>query len=91
MMLGFLEWTFKIVLLQLISLSFFPFFRGCLLAVISGLLYGSSFTPILYIKSHSSCRDSMFHGASVYGMDSVFNSRRCYYYTQPEEKEFQSD
>uniref|UniRef100_A0A665VJG9 Transmembrane protein 144b n=1 Tax=Echeneis naucrates TaxID=173247 RepID=A0A665VJG9_ECHNA len=41
-------------------------FIGCLLAVVSGLLYGSSFTPILYIKSHSSCQDSMFHGASLY-------------------------
>ncbi|KAG7224877.1 hypothetical protein INR49_014941, partial [Caranx melampygus] len=47
-------------------------FIGCLLAVISGLLYGSSFTPILYIKSHSSCRDSMFHGASVYDLDYVY-------------------
>ncbi|XP_018534939.1 transmembrane protein 144b isoform X2 [Lates calcarifer] len=43
-------------------------FIGCLLAVVSGLLYGSSFAPILYIKSHSSCHDSMFHGASVYGL-----------------------
>ncbi|XP_039976309.1 transmembrane protein 144b [Xiphias gladius] len=47
-------------------------FIGCLLAVVSGLLYGSSFTPILYIKSHSSCHDSMFHGASVYDLDYVF-------------------
>ncbi|KAM7417220.1 hypothetical protein PAMA_017050 [Pampus argenteus] len=47
-------------------------FIGCLLAVVSGLLYGSSFTPILYIKSHSSCHDSMFHGASVYDLDYVY-------------------
>lgn len=47
-------------------------FSGCLLAVLSGLMYGSSFAPILYIKTHSSCHDSMFHGASVYGMVSVF-------------------
>ncbi|XP_051276638.1 transmembrane protein 144b isoform X2 [Dicentrarchus labrax] len=46
-------------------------FIGCLLAVVSGLLYGSSFAPILYIKSHSSCHDSMFHGASVYDLDYV--------------------
>ncbi|XP_055080550.1 transmembrane protein 144b isoform X2 [Periophthalmus magnuspinnatus] len=43
-------------------------FIGCLLAVVSGLLYGSSLVPILYIKSHSSYRDSMFYGASVYGL-----------------------
>ncbi|KAK2904439.1 transmembrane protein 144b isoform X1 [Channa argus] len=47
-------------------------FIGCLLAHVSGLLYGSSFTPILYIKSHSSCRDSVFHGASVYDLDYVY-------------------
>ncbi|CAL9706545.1 unnamed protein product [Knipowitschia caucasica] len=45
---------------------------GCLLAVLSGLLYGSSFIPILYIKSHSSCGDSMFHGASVYDLDYIY-------------------
>lgn len=42
-------------------------FSGCLLAVVSGLLYGSSFVPIYYIKSHSSNRESMYHGASLYG------------------------
>ncbi|XP_070769807.1 transmembrane protein 144b [Enoplosus armatus] len=47
-------------------------FIGCLLAVVSGLLYGSSFAPILYIKSHSSSHDSMFHGASVYDLDYVY-------------------
>ncbi|KAI3351458.1 hypothetical protein L3Q82_020312 [Scortum barcoo] len=47
-------------------------FRGCLLAVVSGMMYGSSFAPILYIKSHSSCHDSMFHGASVYELDYVY-------------------
>ncbi|XP_038555558.1 transmembrane protein 144b isoform X2 [Micropterus salmoides] len=47
-------------------------FIGCLLAVVSGLLYGSSFAPILYIKSRSSCNDSMFHGASVYDIDYVY-------------------
>ncbi|XP_029917192.1 transmembrane protein 144b isoform X2 [Myripristis murdjan] len=47
-------------------------FIGCLLAVVSGLMYGSSFAPILYIKSHSSYHDSMFHGASLYDIDYVY-------------------
>ncbi|XP_061644577.1 transmembrane protein 144b [Phyllopteryx taeniolatus] len=47
-------------------------FVGCLLAVMSGVLYGSSFAPMLYIKTHSSCRDSIFHGASVYDLDYVY-------------------
>ncbi|XP_067455998.1 transmembrane protein 144b [Thunnus thynnus] len=46
-------------------------FIGCLLAFVSGLMYGSSFAPILYIKSHSLCHDSMFHGASIYDLDYV--------------------
>ncbi|XP_077589051.1 transmembrane protein 144b [Stigmatopora nigra] len=45
---------------------------GCLLAIVCGVLYGSSFTPILYIKSHSSHHDSVFHGASVYDLDYVY-------------------
>ncbi|XP_034453926.1 transmembrane protein 144b isoform X2 [Hippoglossus hippoglossus] len=45
---------------------------GCLLAVVSGLLYGSSFAPILYIKSHSSCQGSLFSGASDYDLDYVY-------------------
>ncbi|CAK6968312.1 transmembrane protein 144b [Scomber scombrus] len=48
---------------------------GCLLAFVSGLMYGSSFTPILYIKSHSLCQDSVFHGASNYDLDYV--SAQC--------------
>ncbi|XP_013857440.1 transmembrane protein 144b [Austrofundulus limnaeus] len=44
---------------------------GCVLAVVSGLLYGSSFVPILYIKNHSSCPDSIFYKASVYDLDYV--------------------
>ncbi|KAF0040043.1 hypothetical protein F2P81_008278 [Scophthalmus maximus] len=46
-------------------------FIGSLLAVLSGLLYGSSFTPILYIKSRSMCQESVFHGASDYDLDYV--------------------
>ncbi|KAM4621922.1 transmembrane protein 144b [Polymixia lowei] len=45
---------------------------GYLLAVVSGLLYGSSFIPVLYIKSHSSCHDSVYHGASLYDLDYVY-------------------
>uniref|UniRef100_A0A3Q1HN69 Transmembrane protein 144b n=1 Tax=Anabas testudineus TaxID=64144 RepID=A0A3Q1HN69_ANATE len=56
----------------LIDRLFITSVSGCLLAVVSGLLYGSSFVPILYIKSHSSCHDSMFHGASVYDFDYVY-------------------
>uniref|UniRef100_A0A8C6KAQ3 Transmembrane protein 144b n=1 Tax=Nothobranchius furzeri TaxID=105023 RepID=A0A8C6KAQ3_NOTFU len=44
---------------------------GCLLAVVSGLLYGCSFVPILYIKNHSMCPDSAFYGASDYDVDYV--------------------
>ncbi|KAM8908988.1 transmembrane protein 144b isoform 2-T2 [Spinachia spinachia] len=46
-------------------------FIGCLLAVMSGLMYGSSFAPIFYIKSRSACSDSMFHGASDYDLDYI--------------------
>ncbi|XP_068616280.1 transmembrane protein 144-like, partial [Brachionichthys hirsutus] len=45
---------------------------GSLLAVFSGLLYGSTFIPILYIKSHTSCLNSVFHGASNYDLDYVY-------------------
>ncbi|XP_068451383.1 transmembrane protein 144b [Clinocottus analis] len=46
-------------------------FIGCLLAVVSGVLYGFSFAPVLYIKNQSSCHDSIFHGASDYDLDYV--------------------
>ncbi|XP_029021913.1 transmembrane protein 144b [Betta splendens] len=45
---------------------------GCFLAVASGLLYGASFVPILYIKSRSSCPESIFHGASLYDLDYMY-------------------
>ncbi|XP_062055328.1 transmembrane protein 144 isoform X3 [Lepus europaeus] len=45
---------------------------GCSLAVISGVLYGSTFVPIIYIKDHSKRNDSMFAGASQYDLDYVF-------------------
>uniref|UniRef100_UPI0037E8E111 transmembrane protein 144b n=1 Tax=Semicossyphus pulcher TaxID=241346 RepID=UPI0037E8E111 len=45
---------------------------GCMLAVLSGLLYGSSFTPILYIKARSACNDCIFQGASAFDLDYVY-------------------
>ncbi|XP_076788675.1 transmembrane protein 144 isoform X5 [Arvicanthis niloticus] len=45
---------------------------GCSLAVISGILYGSTFVPIIYIKDHSQRNDSMYAGASQYDLDYVF-------------------
>ncbi|XP_038156761.1 transmembrane protein 144-like [Cyprinodon tularosa] len=44
---------------------------GCLLAVMTGLLFGSSFVPVLYIKNHSVCPDSIFYGATVNDLDYV--------------------
>uniref|UniRef100_UPI002952B86D transmembrane protein 144-like n=1 Tax=Panthera onca TaxID=9690 RepID=UPI002952B86D len=46
--------------------------RGCSLAVISGILYGSTFVPIIYIKDHSKRNDSIYTGASQYDLDYVF-------------------
>ncbi|XP_064441283.1 transmembrane protein 144 isoform X3 [Mirounga angustirostris] len=45
---------------------------GCSLAVISGILYGSTFVPIIYIKDHSKKNDSVYAGASQYDLDYVF-------------------
>nr|XP_017205629.1 transmembrane protein 144 isoform X7 [Oryctolagus cuniculus] len=45
---------------------------GCSLAVISGVLYGSTFVPIIYIKDHSKRNDSTYAGASQYDLDYVF-------------------
>ncbi|CAJ1059077.1 transmembrane protein 144b [Xyrichtys novacula] len=47
-------------------------FIGCMLAVLSGLLYGSSFTPILYIKARSACNGCIFQGASAFDLDYVY-------------------
>ncbi|XP_058504888.1 transmembrane protein 144b [Solea solea] len=47
-------------------------FIGCMLAITSGLLFGASFVPLFYIKTHSSREDSIFHGASVYDLDYVY-------------------
>uniref|UniRef100_A0A3Q4ALP3 Uncharacterized protein n=1 Tax=Mola mola TaxID=94237 RepID=A0A3Q4ALP3_MOLML len=51
---------------------FIHLLSGCLLAVVSGVLYGLFLVPVLYIKSHSSSRDSVFQGASIYELDYVF-------------------
>ncbi|XP_024601957.1 transmembrane protein 144 isoform X3 [Neophocaena asiaeorientalis asiaeorientalis] len=44
---------------------------GCSLAVISGILYGSTFVPIIYIKDHSKRNDSIYAGASQNDLDYV--------------------
>ncbi|MCI4395059.1 hypothetical protein PGIGA_G00175960 [Pangasianodon gigas] len=45
---------------------------GSGLAVVAGLLYGSSFIPMLYIKNHADQQDSQFVGASQFDLDYVF-------------------
>nr|XP_058133952.1 transmembrane protein 144 isoform X2 [Dasypus novemcinctus] len=45
---------------------------GCSLAVISGILHGTTFVPITYIKDHSKRNDSIYAGASQYDLDYVF-------------------
>ncbi|KAL1024034.1 hypothetical protein UPYG_G00050540 [Umbra pygmaea] len=45
---------------------------GSLLAVFAGLLYGSTFIPVLYIKNHATRQDSRFLGASQFDLDYVF-------------------
>ncbi|XP_026885196.2 transmembrane protein 144a isoform X2 [Electrophorus electricus] len=45
---------------------------GSVLAVGAGLLYGSSFIPVLYIKNHAANQDTRFSGASQFDLDYVF-------------------
>uniref|UniRef100_A0A8D2IVV3 Transmembrane protein 144 n=1 Tax=Varanus komodoensis TaxID=61221 RepID=A0A8D2IVV3_VARKO len=45
---------------------------GCSLAVIAGILYGSSFVPVLYIKDHGRKNGTAYTGASQYDLDYVF-------------------
>lgn len=45
---------------------------GSGLAVVAGLLYGSSFIPVLYIKRQASLPDSPYQGASQFDLDYVF-------------------
>ncbi|GCC29176.1 hypothetical protein chiPu_0007613 [Chiloscyllium punctatum] len=41
---------------------------GCSLAMCAGLLYGSSFVPVLYIKNHAERNETEFFGASQFGL-----------------------
>uniref|UniRef100_A0A3Q2CEB8 Transmembrane protein 144b n=1 Tax=Cyprinodon variegatus TaxID=28743 RepID=A0A3Q2CEB8_CYPVA len=61
----------KASFIKFFTLSCIPFISGCLLAVMTGLLFGSSFVPVLYIKNHSVCPDSIFYGATVNDLDYV--------------------
>ncbi|KAK1792600.1 hypothetical protein P4O66_012531 [Electrophorus voltai] len=45
---------------------------GSVLAVGAGLLYGSSFIPVLYIKNRAANQDTRFSGASQFDLDYVF-------------------
>ncbi|XP_007496244.2 transmembrane protein 144 isoform X1 [Monodelphis domestica] len=45
---------------------------GCVLAVVSGILYGCSFVPVIYIKDHGKRNDSIYAGSSQYDLDYVF-------------------
>ncbi|NXA33752.1 TM144 protein, partial [Eudromia elegans] len=45
---------------------------GCILAVVSGMLYGSSFIPVLYIKDHGRINGTKYTGASQFDLDYVF-------------------
>ncbi|XP_009323499.1 PREDICTED: transmembrane protein 144 isoform X2 [Pygoscelis adeliae] len=40
---------------------------GCSLAVVAGILYGSSFVPVLYIKDHGRRNETIYTGASQFG------------------------
>uniref|UniRef100_A0A8C7KYL0 Transmembrane protein 144 n=1 Tax=Oncorhynchus kisutch TaxID=8019 RepID=A0A8C7KYL0_ONCKI len=42
--------------------------------ILSGLLYGTSFVPVLYIKNHAAHHDSHFTGASQFDLDYVLPS-----------------
>ncbi|XP_076192726.1 transmembrane protein 144 isoform X1 [Aptenodytes patagonicus] len=45
---------------------------GCILAVVAGILYGSSFVPVLYIKDHGRRNETIYTGASQFDLDYVF-------------------
>ncbi|XP_052546354.1 transmembrane protein 144 isoform X2 [Tympanuchus pallidicinctus] len=47
-------------------------FVGCSLAVIAGVLYGSSFVPVLYIKDHGRRNGTIYARASQFDLDYVF-------------------
>ncbi|XP_056328623.1 transmembrane protein 144b [Danio aesculapii] len=45
---------------------------GCILAVFSGVLYGSAFVPVFYMKLHATNNSSMFIGSSQNEIDYCF-------------------
>ncbi|ROI16058.1 Transmembrane protein 144 [Anabarilius grahami] len=45
---------------------------GTFLAVVAGVLYGTSFVPVLYIKNHADDPKSQYNGASQFDLDYVF-------------------
>ncbi|XP_072351888.1 transmembrane protein 144a isoform X3 [Scyliorhinus torazame] len=45
---------------------------GSFLAVIAGLLYGSSFVPVIYIKNHALKNETKYKDASQFDLDYVF-------------------
>ncbi|KAM9329134.1 transmembrane protein 144 [Gastrophryne carolinensis] len=45
---------------------------GSIMAVCAGVLYGSCFIPVLYIKDHSKHNGSIYAGASQFDLDYVF-------------------
>lgn len=42
-------------------------FSACIMAILAGLMFGSSFVPMLYIKHHATSNSSMFTGSSQNG------------------------
>uniref|UniRef100_A0A8V0Y5K5 Transmembrane protein 144 n=1 Tax=Gallus gallus TaxID=9031 RepID=A0A8V0Y5K5_CHICK len=47
-------------------------FVGCSLAVVAGILYGTSFVPVLYIKDHGRRNETIYARASQFDLDYVF-------------------
>ncbi|XP_056417811.1 transmembrane protein 144 isoform X2 [Hyla sarda] len=45
---------------------------GSVMAVVAGVLYGSCFIPVLYIKDHSKNNESIYAGSSQFDVDYVF-------------------
>ncbi|KAJ8281144.1 hypothetical protein GJAV_G00064060 [Gymnothorax javanicus] len=45
---------------------------GSVLAAGAGVLYGSNFIPVIYIKNHAARNDTRFAGASQFDLDYVF-------------------
>lgn len=65
-----------LIYLHIVYIGIFHWFTvvccsGSLLAVVAGLMYGSSFIPVLYIKYHAADPDSKYKGASQFGKSSL--------------------